>query len=214
MEAFVFTGIIDQVGTVKDVVENPSGKELIIQISGYRDVIIGESIAVNGVCLTVEKIIDDLFYFTAVHLTLEKTNLGVLKSGKKVNTERALLLSETQRLSGHIVLGHVNTTAHFFKKTQKGENYEMEFSIPMVPWRRYFLEEGSVTLNGASLTLQKILNPNEHCIEELSDQCIFMITIIPHTMAHTNFSEFSPGDLVNIEVDVLMKYFENFQKYS
>ncbi|RMG66624.1 MAG: riboflavin synthase [Calditrichaeota bacterium] len=158
-----------------------------------EDLKVGDSIAVNGVCLTVVKQRGDGFEAEAVGETLEKTNLGDLQEGDPVNLERPLRVGD--RLGGHFVQGHVNGTAVFRTWTRRGENFLLEVELPEA-LSRYVILEGSIALDGISLTVAR-LNGNR-----------VGINIIPHTASATNLKYRQPGDRVNVEVDLIAKYVE------
>ena len=156
----------------------------------------GQSVAHNGVCLTVEKISKKVFSVTAVKETLIKTNLGNLKTGDSVNLERALKLGD--RLDGHFVQGHVDCTAavRSIKKEKGSWIFEFKTQSSKFKVHNLIIEKGSICINGVSLT---VIGTN---------QDVFSTAVIPHTFAHTNFSSLNKGDIVNIEFDVLGKYIE------
>jgi riboflavin synthase len=196
----VFTGIIQKVTTVTRLerLSESGGNALKIALKpGWSGVSLGESIAVNGVCLTVteattEDANAELHFFIGFE-TLNRSNLRDLEIGTRVNLERALLA--TDRLSGHIVQGHVDGEAKFLDTTQRGEAWEAQFELPQ-NLSRYCVEKGSICLNGVSLTLAQIRDN------------LITIMLIPHTWEHTNFSNLKTGSSVNVEVDVLAKYME------
>lgn len=200
----MFTGIIEKVATIQAVTvegqkDAPSGSRVTIATS-YTDLELGESIAVNGVCLTVAEILsptgDALFFLSAE--TLARSNLKMLKAGNRVNLERAL--QAKARLSGHIVQGHVDGFATLAQVTLSDECYLIELDLT-AELSRYCVEKGSIALNGVSLTINRI-EPRPGAGSRI------FITLIPHTWEHTSFSEFRPGDSINVEVDVLAKYVE------
>lgn len=203
----MFTGIIEAVATVREVAPAADGGCRVLLEAPWRaqDIALGESIAVNGVCLTAAEIspasaassagADVLFFLSAE--TLSRSNLSLLKNGSRVNLERALRADT--RLSGHIVQGHVDGLAKLSRVENQAECHLVEFDLP-ASLSRYCVEKGSISLNGVSLTINRL--------QPLDSGARVFITLIPHTWAHTSFSEFQPGDPINVEVDVLAKYVE------
>ncbi|MBI5221727.1 MAG: riboflavin synthase [Candidatus Magasanikbacteria bacterium] len=158
---------------------------------------IGDSIAVSGVCLTVEKKGKDRLVFSVMPETLTRTNLGALKAGSLLNLERSVTM--TTLLSGHLVQGHVDGVGEIKKIKKQGNSREIEIVVsPSI--LKFLVEKGSVALNGVSLTIAKIKKDS------------FVVAIIPHTWQETNLKEFKPGDLVNIEIDIVAKYIKKFLK--
>ncbi|MBR1908140.1 riboflavin synthase [bacterium] len=192
----MFTGIIEEVGIVSKFGRLSHGADLRISCSKVlEDVKLGDSISVNGVCQTVVDFDNTSFGVKVSDETLNVSNLSHLKTGNAVNLERALKLSD--RLSGHIVSGHVETVVKYIQKEQLGEFYNMYFEIPQ-NYLKYMVKKGSVTINGISLTIADIKENNFSC------------AVIPHTFENTNLKELKNGDIVNIETDILAKYAENF----
>jgi riboflavin synthase len=189
----MFTGIVQKVGRVLEVEKSPDQLRVCID-SQFSDITLGESIAVNGVCLTVtEFTTEGRVFFYVSRETLDRSNLGTLEVGSQANLERALLASD--RLSGHIVQGHVDGQAQFSSAKKVGESFEVVFDLPH-DLARYCVEKGSICLNGVSLTLNQISGSE------------IRIMLIPHTWENTNLSQLMPGDRVNVEIDVLAKYME------
>jgi riboflavin synthase len=218
----MFTGIVQRVGAVTRL--DRKAESLLISIalessqsgeSGQRfdqPVTLGESIAINGVCLTVTEFTPhesprtELSFFVGFE-TLNRTNLRDVQLGSRVNLERALLASE--RLSGHIVQGHVDGEAQFLGAEKRGDanqpHWEARFEIPS-ELARYCVDKGSIALNGVSLTIAHLSST------QANTQVTIML--IPHTWEHTNFSKLKAGDSVNVEVDVLAKYMaQYFEKH-
>lgn len=192
----MFTGIIEEIGKVVSFKKSAHGADLKISAKTVlEDVKLGESIAVNGVCETVVAFDNTTFEVNVSDETLRVSNLSNLKQGDFVNLERALKLSD--RLSGHIVSGHVDLTTKFIKKEKLGEFYNMEFAVTP-DFRKYIVKKGSITINGISLTIADI-KPES-----------FVVAVIPHTFENTNLKELKNNDIVNIETDILAKYIENF----
>ena len=196
----MFTGLIQEVGTIVSVIQNTEGKEFIIKApSLIKEIQIDDSVATNGCCLTATQIKGDTFKVQAVHMTLQKTSVGMLKSGDKVNLE--LSLRPNDRLGGHFVQGHVNAMGQIKQIKMTGENWEIEVSIPP-ELRKYMISEGSITLDGISLTIAK-LTANS-----------LTVAIIPHTLEKTTLGTKKVGDHLNLEVDMIAKYIENFLRFD
>ena len=188
----MFTGIVEETGTVERVEKNEEGFRFLIDASFVPER--GASIAINGACLTAEKADEDGFEVFVSEETLLKTWLGELEEGDAVNLERAM--PADGRFDGHIVQGHVDTTTYVTDVRQVGEDWEYVFEVPE-GYERYVVEKGSVTLDGISLT-----------VAELSDST-FTVAIIPETRRVTNLSEKKAGDPVNFEADIVAKYVES-----
>lgn len=195
----MFTGLIKDIGKVKTITTNTEGKLFTIQTKLAGEIQIDDSIATNGVCLTAIKVDKDSFTAQAVGVTLEKSNLGGIKQGAPVNLELALRASD--RLGGHFVQGHVNGTGTLRAINKIGNNYEMSFSCHQKLFK-YFIPEGSIAIDGISLTLARVTNS------------LITVSIIPHTYENTNLYAKKIGDLVNIEVDMMAKYLENFISFE
>lgn len=195
----MFTGLIKDIGEVLTVIENTEGKQFVIATELAPEIKIDDSVAVNGCCLTATKVMEKEFVVQAVHVTLEKTALANLRPGSKVNLELAMRMGD--RLGGHLVQGHVNTKAILISMESIGENKNLWFEIPM-DHMKYIIKEGSIAINGISLTVAEI-KANE-----------IMVTIIPHTWEYTQLKYLLINDQVNIEVDMMAKYLENFLKFS
>jgi len=195
----MFSGIVEKLARVKAASHKDKALVLVVE-TGFEGLELGESIAVNGVCLTVTDFTETgkATFFVSSE-TIARSNLGPLEAGNLVNLERAVRL-ET-RLSGHLVQGHVDGKAELSSVTQDGEAYKLQFLLPDA-LGKYCIEKGSITLNGVSLTLNGVARePNaRHSIE---------ITIIPHTWEHTNLHAIRVGDEVNVEVDLIAKYVES-----
>jgi riboflavin synthase len=164
---------------------------------------IDQSVSHNGVCLTVVKIEDNTYTVTAVQETLDRSNLGLLKPGSKVNVERSMMMNG--RLDGHIVQGHVDQTAEC-KDVMEADGswyYTFEYAFdPEMAKRGYLtVDKGSVTVNGVSLT---VVNPSDNS---------FSVAIIPYTHEHTNFHEIEKGSVVNIEFDIIGKYISRLMAF-
>lgn len=194
----MFTGIIEQVGKVISL-EEKRGQMRALIATKFTDLAIGESVAVNGVCLTVsESTAKGEACFFLSEETLACSNLKLLEPESKVNLERALTLQS--RLSGHMVQGHVDATGTLLNITPGADHHKL--SIALDPkFGRYCVEKGSVTVNGVSLTINSLT-------ETKQKEFMISVLIIPHTWNHTNLSALKIGDPLNIEVDVLAKYIE------
>ncbi|MFC1837800.1 riboflavin synthase [Thermodesulfobacteriota bacterium] len=190
----MFTGIILGKGTV--IEKRSSGSGMIFSLESDFDLIDpeeGESIAVNGVCLTAKNISTRKFTVDVSPESLDRTNLGKLSVGSKVNLERALRLSD--RLGGHMVSGHVDAVSKILEKRTVGDFIQFTFEVP-AGLVRYIIEKGSIAIDGTSLTVN-------NC-----DDKTFSIVVIPHTLEVTLLGAAREGDSVNIEVDLIGKYVE------
>jgi riboflavin synthase len=194
----MFTGIVAKSAQVTAF--DPKGSEGVeVRIAtGFGDLEIGESISVNGVCLTATEFdsAGEAHFFLGSE-TLRRTNLGKLTVGTTVNLERAMLAST--RLSGHWVQGHVDGSARVAEIGEEGETFRLRFGIAK-DLAKYCVEKGSITLNGVSLTLNSVADAGA--------ESVVTVHLIPHTWNHTNLSELRVGDSVNVEVDILAKYVE------
>lgn len=194
----MFSGIIESLGRVVGLDHQPHSLVLDIE-SDLTNVAEGESIALNGVCLTALAAVEagPVRFFVSAE-TLGCTTLGALVLGSRVNLERAV--TPSTRLSGHIVQGHVDAMARYKGHTTEGEGRRVVFEVP-VSLRRYMVEKGSVALDGISLTLNT-LGEEQGGVFEIG------LMIIPHTWTHTTLGTLSDGESVNVEVDVIAKYVE------
>lgn len=190
----MFTGIIEEIGTIKEFTKSTNSALIVVECSKILENLqIGESIAIDGVCQTVTKFDKGSFSAQVSSETLSVTTFSKLKKDDKVNLERAL--SVNGRFGGHIVTGHIDGLAKIKNIQKMSEFYNIKFEISQ-DLAKYVAKKGSVTLNGISLTVADILN-NE-----------FSIAIIPHTFENTNLKYLQTGDFVNFEVDILAKYVE------
>jgi len=191
----MFTGIIEELGTVSALDPRDAGARLRIGCSTVlADLTEGASIAVNGVCLTAVAITPDSFSADLAPETLRRSNLGDLVAGSRVNLERPV--TPVTRLSGHIVQGHVDATAEIVSLDALGDgNYWLNVKVPQ-ELDRYLVHKGSITLDGISLTIASLEN------------AIVGVTIIPHTFSSTTLGTARPGFRINVEVDVLAKHIE------
>lgn len=187
----MFTGIIESLGTVKELRHDQDNLHLTISSTITPELKIDQSVAHNGVCLTVVAIDNDCYTVTAIRETIEKTNIGDWKTGNTVNLERAMKLGD--RLDGHIVQGHVDQIG-ICKSVENANGswyYTFEYDEKL---NNLTIEKGSITVNGVSLT---VVN---------SKQNQFSVAIIPYTYEHTNFKNFEVGTKINLEFDVIGKY--------
>jgi riboflavin synthase len=190
----MFTGIIEEVGKIQATqIYSQGGKITILAEHITNDIKLGDSVAINGVCLTVNDFTNKSLSFDVSQETLNHTTLGYLKSGRWVNLERALRLSD--RLGGHIVQGHVDATGEFLTRQQVGESFIMRFSFPK-EITHYICKKGSVAIEGISLTVANLASN------------WFEVAVVPHTVKMTTLNVLSSGDKVNLEADVIAKYVE------
>ena len=187
----MFTGIIESLGTVRSIESTGSNKTFWIQSPLSTELKIDQSISHNGACLTVEEVKDDTHRVTAIEETLQKTNLDSWQPGTLVNLERCLLMNG--RLDGHIVQGHVDTTATCLKRHELKGSWEFRFEFPR-KFGHLVIEKGSICLNGTSLTIFNVKRDR------------FDVAIIPYTFQHTNIQSVTPGSSVNLEFDLIGKY--------
>ena len=194
----MFTGIVETKGTVTAVRETNLGKVFTVHAPTVAaDVKIGDSIAINGTCLTAIAIDPSSFVVEAVAETLAKTGLGLLEKTDEVNLERPM--AADGRFDGHIVQGHVDGTAEVRAIEPEGEGARLTIAVPPA-LSRYIVEKGSITVDGVSLTVAAL------------DEEAFQIAVIPHTLEVTVLGNRKPGDVVNLEVDVIAKYVERMMK--
>ena len=192
----MFTGIIESVGAVKRL--EPVGGDLRFVIDSgsldMGDVQLGDSIAVNGVCLTVIEFDDSSFAVDVSNETISLTSLKALKSGSTVNLEKALL--PTTRLGGHLVSGHVDGLGTVLNKTEDARSIRIEIEVP-AELTKYIAAKGSICIDGTSLTVNSI------------EGCIIGLNIVPHTQERTIIQHYQKGTKVNLEVDLIARYMES-----
>lgn len=197
----MFTGIIQAVGSLAAV--TPTGGDVRLTVNapglGLDDTALGDSIAVNGVCLTVTDKTGDQFSVDCSRETLDLTSIGQLKSGAPVNLEKALTLSTP--LGGHLVSGHVDGLGKIEARHDSARATEFWVNVPET-LARYIARKGSVAVDGISLTINEV------------DHTRFRLTIIPHTLDVTIMNEYQPGRKVNIEVDVIARYAERLMQFA
>ena len=200
----MFSGIIENMATVVAVKRDKENIDLTLECPFAGELSIDQSVAHNGVCLTVVALEGNTYTVTAMQETLDRSNLGLLKEGDKVNVERSMMLNG--RLDGHIVQGHVDQTATCINKRDADGStyYTFEYRLDREMARKgYFtVDKGSVTVNGVSLT---VCEPTDNT---------FTVAIIPYTHDHTNFCNIEVGTVVNIEFDILGKYIARLQAVS
>ncbi len=198
----MFSGIIEEFATVVAIHKDRENIDFTLTCSFVGELSIDQSVAHNGVCLTVVRIENDTYTVTAMKETLERSNLGLLKVGDKVNIERSMLMNG--RLDGHIVQGHVDMTARCIAmEDADGSTYftfQYDYDREMALHGYFTVDKGSVTVNGVSLTV---------CRPTLDT---FQVAIIPYTMEHTNFQDIRIGTMVNLEFDILGKYIARLQE--
>jgi len=188
----MFTGLVEEIGLCEDLQRSAGSARLMIQAPGIScGVKIGDSISVNGCCLTAISIREGVMAFDLLDETLQRTNLKDLISGRKINLERSLLADG--RLGGHFVQGHVDATIPVVAILQQGSDLRIDFKVPPA-FAAYVAYKGSVAINGVSLTIAEVTADS------------FAVWIIPHTATHTNLGDWRVGDLVNLECDMLAKY--------
>lgn len=190
----MFTGIVEAMGVVERIEGDIDGSALTIRAEDFAaDLEIGASISVNGACLTVVDTTGDAFRVEVVAETLRRTNLDRLREGDRVNLERAMRAAG--RFDGHVVQGHVDGQGTIASTVDEGDGRRIGIDLPS-DLARYVVEKGSITVDGVSLTVAALTESG------------FEVAIIPHTLAVTTFGQKSPGDSVNLEVDILAKYVE------
>jgi riboflavin synthase len=196
----MFTGLVEEVGTV--IALRRMRTRFRLQIAAptvAAETPVGASVSVNGCCLTLSTREDRQLTFDLLNETLERTNLGQLRPEQRVNLERAL--PADGRLGGHFVQGHIDCTARIIDFAQRGGDYRLEVELP-VQFAHFSASKGSIAVNGISLTIADVLPGS------------FVTWIIPHTRMYTNLHKARPGDLVNLEFDVLAKYVERLLQYG
>ena len=192
----MFTGLVECTGRVRACTPIADGARYAIELPFAGELEAGDSVAVNGCCLTVDAIEDGCAHFDLLTQTMRVTSLGLLEPGSLCNLERAMLASD--RLGGHFVSGHVDTTGELTEVKAVGQDHVLHVRVPQEPGLRYVIDKGSIAIDGVSLTIANILH----------DELEFWIT--PHTWQRTLMPTYSPGRRVNIEWDMLAKYIENY----
>lgn len=191
----MFTGIIEAVGIVNSCKQSGGDMRLVVDMQALdtSDVILGDSIAVNGVCLTVIALEGGKFSADVSAETLAHTTLGHFKTGQRINLEKAL--TPSSRLGGHLVTGHVDGVGRVLSRKSEGQSERFRIEAPQT-LARYIARKGSVCVDGISLTVNSV------------DANTFDLNIVPHTLAHTTMSAYSEGTEVNLEVDIIARYLE------
>lgn len=201
----MFSGIVEAIGTIDKADDKGGGMRFrICAPTIVRDAQMGESIAVNGTCLTVVEYSDEWFDVEVTQETLRCTTLGTLKAGRRVNLEKALKLSD--RLGGHMVTGHVDTVGRLSEIKEDGFSKLMKFTLDK-KWSAFFVKKGSVTVEGVSLTVADcgdVINNSSAAGHD--HEFWFTVALIPHTMEVTTLGEIQIGDPVNVETDVIARY--------
>jgi riboflavin synthase len=200
----MFSGIVEEFATVVAIEKEQENVHFTLTCSFVDELKIDQSVAHNGVCLTVVKIFDGKYVVTAMKETLDRSNLGLLKVGDKVNVERSMMMNG--RLDGHIVQGHVDQTAECVAKIDQQGSYTFRFQYvfdrEMAKKGYMTVDKGSVTVNGVSLTVCNSQNDS------------FEVNIIPYTYDHTNFHQIEVGTKVNLEFDIIGKYIARIQSFN
>ena len=200
----MFSGIVEEYATLVALVKDQENIHFTFKCSFVNELKIDQSISHNGVCLTVVTLTDDTYTVTAMKETLERSNLGLLKVGDKVNVERSMMMNG--RLDGHIVQGHVDQTAICTDVTEADGSwyftFEYEFDPVMARKGYMTVDQGSVTVNGVSLTVVQPTNNS------------FKVAIIPYTFEHTNFHKIQRGSHVNLEFDIIGKYISRMLEFD
>lgn len=186
----MFTGIVEEIGKIISTKKVKENIHFIIKTSFISELRVDQSIAHNGVCLTIANIVGENYEVVAVKETLDKSNLGLLQKDDSINLERCMKLND--RLDGHLVQGHVDAVAEVLETIDKGGSKEFKFKLTSN--EKLIVEKGSVTINGVSLTTYNVNDSN------------FSVTIVPYTMQYTTFNELKVGDIVNLEFDIIGKY--------
>jgi len=192
----MFTGIIEKLGKIRSIEQENTNFHFTISSGLEQELYIDQSVAHNGVCLTVVDIRDDSYVVTAINETMQKSNLGTLKIGDLINLERASISGQT-RMDGHIVQGHVDGTTQCTRVSDENGSWLFTFALNDAN-RSLVVNKGSICINGVSLT---VVNPTR-------DE--FSVAIIPYTYEHTNFKQIEVGDTVNLEFDILGKYVQRY----
>ena len=192
----MFTGIIERLGKIKSIEKEGSNFHFTISSGIEDELYIDQSVAHNGVCLTIVEINEDSYVVTAIKETMIKSNLGKLNIDDEINLERATLSGQT-RMDGHIVQGHVDGTTTCTKVTEEDGSWYFTFKLSDES-RALVVNKGSICINGVSLTV----------VDPTQDE--FSVAIIPYTYEHTNFKDIKVGDTVNLEFDIIGKYVQRY----
>ena len=196
----MFTGIIEEIGTVLNLSKDNNAAKIKIKAEKiFEDINIGDSISVNGLCLTVSTIDKNTFTADIMPVSLEKSNLKSFYFGDKVNLERALKLKS--RIGGHFISGHIDNTGEIIYLKRKDHSLLIEIVVSD-NMKKFIIPEGSIAINGISLTIAQITSKG------------FIVSIVPHTLRETTLSSVKIGHIVNLEVDMIGKYVYNFLQKS
>ncbi len=192
----MYTGIVEQTGTISALADSADGRRLDISLSKpMKDLKLGDSISISGCCFTVVDLTDNRFAVQASHETLRRSKLGVLKLGERVNLEQPLKLED--RIGGHLVSGHVDTIAKVSAIKEEGFSKLISFAL-FAEYAPFLVDKGSVTVDGVSLTVVGA--------KMVGDQFQFSVALIPYTMEITTLGNLQIGEMVNIETDLIAKY--------
>lgn len=195
----MFTGIIETTGKITAIEPNGGNRTFWISSPISAELKVDQSVSHNGVCLTVEEVVENQHRVTAIAETLNKTDLGGWQTGNLVNLERCLVFNG--RLDGHLVQGHVDTTAVCTNRKEMDGSWQFSFQFPE-EFAAYLIEKGSISLDGISLTIFNVTNNS------------FEVAIIPYTFHHTNIQQVEAGKTVNLEFDVIGKYVKRFAELN
>ena len=188
----MFTGIIEKIGKVSHVTEKNISQVIGIRIDDFNSAL-GDSICINGVCLTVEDIDDNLYSFSISPETYNLSNFKNIKKNDDVNIEKSLTINKL--LSGHIVQGHVDTCSEITELKKIDNSWYVKIKIDST-YMKYIIQKGSITIDGVSLTINEVYNDE------------FSVMVIPHTYSNTIFKNYRIGSILNTEIDILAKYIE------
>lgn len=201
----MFTGIVSEIGVVSERIDGDRTMRIVVYAPGTAEgATVGDSISINGVCLTAIEISDEGFTVEAVSETLERTSIGSIQAGERLNLERPV--SASGRFDGHVVQGHVDGVATVVSVEHEGSSRRVRYALPG-NLARYVVEKGSIALDGTSLTITAVSPP-------LYEEPWIEVVLIPHTIAATALGMRVPGDPVNVEVDILAKYIERMMEMS
>lgn len=202
----MFTGIVQGVGALKQIALDEAGCKLQIDLSALatQDLQIGDSVAVNGACLTVVKFAQEVGWFDVSLESLDKTHIGQWQQNEQVNLELALDLSTP--LGGHLVTGHVDGLGQLEAVLAQGDATEMHFTLPAA-LAHLVADKGSICINGVSLTTNRI-------VRDERDHSVFSVTLVPHTLQVTSLGSLCKGDKVHLEIDVIARYLDRMRRYE
>ena len=187
----MFTGIVESIGKIEKIETNKSNLSIYIKSNLQSELKVDQSIAHNGICLTVDSLNSSVYRVTAIEETIEKSSIQSWNEGDEINLERCMKIGD--RLDGHIVQGHVDTTGNCIKKIEVDGSWVFEFQYPK-EFSNLMVEKGSITINGISLTAFNVTNTS------------FEVAIIPYTIEHTNLHQVEVDSKINLEFDIIGKY--------